>query len=261
MFSVIRRRFTYANVAVTLALVFAMSGGAYAASRYVVTSTRQISPKVLKALKGHAGANGAQGAAGPTGPAGATGPAGLAGQQGPAGQAGKEGPPGKNGENGKDGTTGFTETLPSGKTEKGDWNAAENVSAGAVLVVNSVSFNIPLATAPVVHYITSKGNEPVDNGGTIEEVKSTSCLGNAAEPSATPGNLCVYGEAEENSSSSVEAGGIVPAICALGTHAGLFSCVTPPGVRTADPDGFGIVAISKASGAVQVWGTWAVTAE
>ena len=57
----IRKRVTYANVAMTLALVFAMSGGAYA-SKYLITSTKQISPKVLKTLKG---------AAGKTGPAGA----------------------------------------------------------------------------------------------------------------------------------------------------------------------------------------------
>jgi Collagen triple helix repeat (20 copies) len=258
MLSAIRRRMTYANVAATLALVFAMSGGAYAASRYVITSTKQISPKVLKALKGNAGANGAQGSAGSVG---ASGPAGPAGPQGPAGQTGKEGPPGKNGENGKDGTTGFTETLPSGKTEKGDWSVVENVSKGLVFVANSVSFNIPLATAPVVHYITSQGNEPVDVGGTIEEVKSTSCLGTAAEPSAAPGNLCVYGKSENNSLTSVEAGGILPAICSLGTHTGLTQCTVPPGVRTADPYGFGIVAISKEEGLVQVWGTWAVTAE
>lgn len=48
MFSRIRNRMIYANVAMTVALVFAMSGGAYAASRYMITSTKQISPKVLK---------------------------------------------------------------------------------------------------------------------------------------------------------------------------------------------------------------------
>jgi hypothetical protein len=36
----------------TLALVFAMSGGAYAARRFVITSTKQIKPSVLKSLSG-----------------------------------------------------------------------------------------------------------------------------------------------------------------------------------------------------------------
>ena len=54
---------TYANVAATLALVFAMSGGAYAASNIIITSTKQISP----CTNGKAGAVGAAGAAGAAG--------------------------------------------------------------------------------------------------------------------------------------------------------------------------------------------------
>ena len=64
MLSAIRKRLTYANVAMTLALVFAMTGGAYAANKYLITSTKQISPKVLKSLKGATGTNGAAGPAG-----------------------------------------------------------------------------------------------------------------------------------------------------------------------------------------------------
>jgi hypothetical protein len=70
-----------------LALFFALGGSALA-SRYLITSKNQISPKVLGQLKGNAGRPGAPGAAGPPGPAGAVGPQGLQGPQG------KEGPPG-----------------------------------------------------------------------------------------------------------------------------------------------------------------------
>jgi hypothetical protein len=83
----IQKRFTYANVTATLALVFAMSGGALAASHYVITSTKQISPKVVKALKGQNGTAGAAGPAGPAGAAGAAGKEGPAGKDGPAGSA------------------------------------------------------------------------------------------------------------------------------------------------------------------------------
>jgi len=82
MFSSVKRHVSYANVVATLALVFAMSGGALAAKHYLVSSTKQISPKVLKKLKGKTGKTGN------TGKTGATGPAGL---QGAAGPQGKEG--------------------------------------------------------------------------------------------------------------------------------------------------------------------------
>jgi hypothetical protein len=74
----IRRRITYANVAATLALVFSMSGGAIAATHYLITSKKQISPKVVKELKGNVGATGATGAAGAPGAPGAAGAAGSA---------------------------------------------------------------------------------------------------------------------------------------------------------------------------------------
>jgi hypothetical protein len=83
-----RRRLSYANVVATLALVFAMSGGAMAAKHYMINSTSQINPKVLKKLKGNSGRAGSQGAAG------ATGKEGLAGKDG---KTGPEGPPGKPG--------------------------------------------------------------------------------------------------------------------------------------------------------------------
>jgi hypothetical protein len=83
-----RRRISYANVAATLALVFAMSGGALAASHYLINSTKQISPKVLKKLKGNTGKKGATGATGPAGPTGPTGATGATGGTGPAGKNG-----------------------------------------------------------------------------------------------------------------------------------------------------------------------------
>jgi hypothetical protein len=81
-----RRHLSYANVAATLALVFAMSGGALAAKHYLINSTNQINPKVLKKLRGLKGPAGAAGKTGATGAAGATGATGLQGPAtGPAG--------------------------------------------------------------------------------------------------------------------------------------------------------------------------------
>ena len=94
-FSKTRGRLSYANVVATLALVFAMSGGALAATHYLITSTKQISPKVLKALQGKNGGNGLAGPAGLQGSKGETGSAGVAGKNGENGSAGSNG---KNGE-------------------------------------------------------------------------------------------------------------------------------------------------------------------
>jgi hypothetical protein len=78
-----RRHLTYANVAATLALVFAMTGGAIAAKHYLINSTSQINPKVLKRLRGPVGPPGKPGATGREGDAGRQGPAGTTGLQGP----------------------------------------------------------------------------------------------------------------------------------------------------------------------------------
>ena len=92
-----RKHLTYANLAATLALVFAMSGGALAANHYLVESTKEINPKVLKKLHGAAGKKGKTGATGPAGgqgPAGTPGAGGTTGPRGPEGPRGFEGPQG-----------------------------------------------------------------------------------------------------------------------------------------------------------------------
>lgn len=86
----IRKRITYANVVATLALVFSMAGGAMAAKHYLINSTKQINPKVIKALKGKTGPQGLQGKEGPTGKEGPPGKEGLVGKEG---KEGKEGTP------------------------------------------------------------------------------------------------------------------------------------------------------------------------
>ncbi len=47
MNELLKKRLSYANVAMTVAVVFAMSGGSFAARKYVIISTKQIKPKVL----------------------------------------------------------------------------------------------------------------------------------------------------------------------------------------------------------------------
>jgi len=201
----LRRRITYSNVVATLALVFAMSGGAYAASKFLITSTKQIKPSVLASLKGKAGANGAagaQGAAGPAGPAGGVGPQGAAGTAGTAGEPGREGKAGKNGTNGKEGKEGspWTDkgTLPVGSTETGVWSfgpLAGVATGGNVPKIPLVSFPIPLEKAldsEHVHFVLINKKELTLPHFNPEERTPTDCLGTVESPTAVSGNLCIY---------------------------------------------------------------------
>jgi collagen triple helix repeat protein len=196
MFSLIRRRLCYANVTATLALVFAMSGGALAASHYLVSSTSQISPKVLKALKGKegkrgpagpagsVGAAGAKGETGAGGPAGSTGPAGPVGLKGESGAAGAAGAPGAAGKEGSPWTAGGT--LPSGKTETGTW-ATNGPPETEEARVSLASFTIPLAAVPTVNFVGVEEGE-----GEKKAKLPAGCKGNYEKPGANPGNFCVF---------------------------------------------------------------------
>jgi Collagen triple helix repeat (20 copies) len=247
MLSAIRKRLSYANVAVTLALVFAMTGGAYAANHFLITSTKQISPKVLKALKGKPGANGANGAQGPAGPAGATGPGGPqgpAGATGKEGAAGKEGPQGEPGKEGKPGTTGFTKTLPKGETESGAWAIEAHLPGTGPIegsAATAISFNIPLAAAAKRIYVKEK------------EATPAGCTGNVKEPGAAEGNLCVFTAEEVNTN------GFPAHICPA--SASLAECAFGVVEEATDPSGALVTVADKEAGFVASSGTWAVTAE
>jgi hypothetical protein len=67
------------------------AGSAYAGSKWLITSTSQIKPDVLKELRGMTGRTGPRGATGATGPAGPTGASGSAGTSGQDGNTGPAG--------------------------------------------------------------------------------------------------------------------------------------------------------------------------
>lgn len=174
MLSLLRRRVTYANVAMTLALVFAMAGGAFAASHaakakpkkhkssVLITSTKQISNSVLNALKGKIG---------PVGPAG---PEGKPGPQGPQGPQGLPGAAGKNGTNGTNGTNGVSATTESftGK--------AHGCEAGGVVVksaspeeavCNGTNGTLAGQTMTGMWATGSQGSVPGEVKGSTEEIE------------------------------------------------------------------------------------------
>ena len=101
-----------------LALVLAAATGAFAAQKYLITSSSQIKPGSIsyanlsatakQRLAGQRGARGPAGAQGAQGPAGAQGPQGPAGAQGAQGPAGAQGAQGAAGSPGTKGDTGAT---------------------------------------------------------------------------------------------------------------------------------------------------------
>ena len=104
MFQRVRKHINPATILALVTLVFAITGGAFAATRgsshatlIATTAKAKAKAKTKAGPRGPAGKNGAAGPAGPTGPTGPTGPAGLGGTgpQGPAGSAGPAGPAGE----------------------------------------------------------------------------------------------------------------------------------------------------------------------
>jgi hypothetical protein len=196
----IREPFGTAGLMVAMvALVAALGGTALAANGALSAKQKK---EVEKIAKKYAGKPGAPGAAGSPGAAGAKGDAGGPGSNGNAGASGTsvttsaasaaECPSGGIKVSSAspaakvcNGTTGFTETLPKGKTETGSWSSGEITGTANANILDPISFSIPLE-APLgsthVHYLTEAE----------QEAGTTDCPGSVEIPLAEPGNLCVY---------------------------------------------------------------------
>jgi len=154
---------------ISLALVLAMSGGAFAAGHYLINSTRQINPKVLRKL------HGARGPRGRTGPNGLIGPQGVTGATGARGLRGPDGEPGFS----------ALSQLPSGRSESGDFAVIRPAEKAGETVGTAVTFSIPLA-APVA-------------AGQAEFTPVSTPGGHCLKPgTAAKGWLCLYTSKTEN---------------------------------------------------------------
>jgi hypothetical protein len=265
MISKMRVRVTYANVVATLALMLAMTGGAYAAGKYIITSSKQISPKVLKGLKGKNGTNGKNGSNGSNGVNGKDGAQGVPGEKGAPGEGGAVGASGKDGasvtstelsqgnahckEGGSEFAAGSKKsfacngspwvaggTLPKGATETGTWAVESTAAATEEHRTAVISFPIPLGGAVNVNFIPPETTPPAEK-----------CEGDVEKPGAKPGQLCIFeGNAPE----------------ALGQPGGLESLntiVSPDGELSVGPTGGQLVFLTTQTGRVTAEGTWAVT--
>jgi hypothetical protein len=174
-----------AMVVALLALFMAGSGSALAATHYLISSTKQISPKVLKKLKGNVGPRGVTGAPGATGATGAAGAAGAPGQ------------PGQN-------LTAET-TLPSGQSESGAFSAASGADNGYEYepgkteygwVAAGITYVQPLAAPiPDEHIKDIRGAYTGECPGPGKAARGYLCLYNSIENDVAAG----YGYSESES--------------------------------------------------------------
>jgi hypothetical protein len=270
MFKVISKQVNAATVIAVVALVFAMTGGAFALSGGGNSGSRSASSaggaggthttasiattkKKKASSKGAAGRRGPKGEtgpAGPTGPAGSIGPVGSAGAVGPIGPVGPAGPAGDKGTTGAKGATGSTGetgspwtaggTLPDGATETGAF-VASGIPAETFLgytLTASVSFTLPVAEKLTAIHVISKG-----------ESLPTGCTGSPSKPAAEAGYLCIYisfatATVDPSKYAALETG-----------NSGAAVFIEPDEIE--EPPGSGTMVPNKSS--MLAFGTWAVT--
>jgi hypothetical protein len=237
MFSPLRNRFGIPGAISVIALVFAMLGGAYAA-------TNSGSGKATASAKAKKGPRGPKGATGPAGPAGPTGPAGAKGDAGSNGSNGKDGANGTNGTNGTGVTTASfsgskgacneeqggvevksaspaafvcngLEGEPGEQGEKGEdgdegspWTAGGTLPPGSTETgawafagteADTAGIFVPISfPIPLSAPISGGGPEqPSHVHYSTEEGFETPCPGTTPFPLALPGELCVYENTQE----------------------------------------------------------------
>jgi hypothetical protein len=226
MFRAIRRQLNPATAMAFLALVFAMTGGAFAvtgrgAGPSAIASKSKAKPKGKPGPRGLVGPKGETGAAGATGPAGAKGEAGPVGPRGETGAAGTDGTSGKDGESvvsaaltpgeggcaegGSKFTVGGKETMACNgeKGERGESGSAgsfpEKLPEGAtetgvgVATFTSESENLAVPISfPIQLPIAVENFHYVSNEAQENHTVPSQCSGSSEKPTAAQGNLCVY---------------------------------------------------------------------
>ena len=132
MLTKVRKQITPATLMAFVALVFAITGGAFAATggtggnpptkataSVTVAHAAKAKAKTKAGPRGPAGPKGATGATGPAGPGGPAGPTGPAGGAGPAGGPGTQGIQGEKGTNGTNGESVTTKVASGTECSEG----------------------------------------------------------------------------------------------------------------------------------------------
>jgi hypothetical protein len=191
---------TYASVTATLALFFALGGGAYAAIELTKNSVRskhikngQVKSRDIgngavraKDLNAELLAGGTDGIAGIAGPPGPTGPAGPAGPTGPAGPRGATGATGAQGATGPAG--------PRGSAIVASVNGGPTVSTSSNIGAYGGHFTLVSWTQPadtldeVQGYFTIAWNNGCDDNGDAIDVQFTDQSGVEISPDLPTAN-------------------------------------------------------------------------
>lgn len=200
------------NLVAWLALFVALGGTSMAASHYIITSTKQIKPSVLKKLHGE---RGARGPAGASGSAGSTGPIGPRGEKGEKGEAGSEGKRGERGAEGKAGVAG-PQGIQGPSGGEGEWNGpyspAQTYKKGAIVseggssyisIVEANKAHTPSSSPSDWNLVAQKGEK-----GEKGETGETGAKGEKGEKgeSGTIGGAVAYGHVL--ASAEVEEGAV-----------------------------------------------------
>lgn len=167
----IRRRLSFANVVSCIALFVALGGASYAATQLPKNSvgTKQIKPNAVNSSKVK---NGSLVVADFKSSE-------LSQLQGPAGA---QGPKGESGAPGQ-----LLQALPSGRTQVGAYGFASTRSEVGLPFTPAVetSYPLPISFEPTSEIVES-GDAPTAN-----------CPGEADNPTAAPGFLCIYEDRED----------------------------------------------------------------
>jgi hypothetical protein len=230
MFRAIRRQISPATVLALAALVFSMTGGAFALSAHSAggSSRAGVAKSKAKGKPGPRGPAGAKGATGAAGPAGATGPAGPAGAKGDTGAKGETGAPGAPGTDGQDGESVVTTALAPGEDgcleggskftvggnqttacngEKGEGGSGgggggypkmlpagetETGTFAADFEKSGVTFTPISFPIRLPTALNVTGVHYVTTTAQENHTAPSECPGDAEKPTAAKGNLCVY---------------------------------------------------------------------
>ena len=189
----LRPRLTFANVTSCVALFVALGGGAYAATQLPKNSVgpKQIRKNAVNASKVRKNAingskvrsNSLTGADIKLSKLGTVPSARSAATAGTANVANvaNVATTATNADHAKSADSApLPETLASGRTAKGVWSVVDFASALNQVYVATISFPVPLASAPTAHLVGA--GQPPPAG----------CSGSVDAPAADPGHLCVF---------------------------------------------------------------------